>query len=92
LHRVEFDDHPSSSLQLHELLRSMRDDTQLLCNFRGVMQFKKNFAPTWEPACCHVQNPRNGSAVLDAMSLIGLLPPEALLTTSDETFDVSVAG
>jgi nucleoside-diphosphate-sugar epimerase len=92
LHRIEFDDHPSSSPQLHKLLRSMRDDTEPLYNFRGVTQFKRNFVPTWEPAYCYVQNPRNGSAVLDVLSLIGLSPPEALLATSDETFDVLVAG
>jgi phosphatidylglycerol lysyltransferase len=88
LFHLEDDDHPSASATTGDLLRRMRDETGRIYNFRGVSQHKTCYHPSWEPTYFYSQRYDGTSDVLDVLSLIGLLAPEAVNHIHHETFEL----
>ena len=88
LFHLENEDHPSASAFTRDLLRRMRDDVAPVYNFRGVSQHKTCYNPRWEPTYFYSQYRDGTREVLDVLSLIGLLAPEAVYQMRRETFEL----
>jgi hypothetical protein len=88
LFHLEDEDHPSASESTRDLLRRMRDEVAPVYNFRGVSQHKTYYNPRWEPTYFYSRSRDGTSDVLDVLSLIGLLAPEAVYHVRPETFDL----
>lgn len=88
LFHLEDEDHPSASALTGDLLRRMRDEVAPVYNFRGVSQHKTYYNPRWEPTYFYAQAADGTSEVLDVLSLIGLLAPEAVYSMRRETFEL----
>ena len=88
LFHLEDEDHPSASALTRDLLRRMRDEVAPVYNFRGVSQHKTYYNPRWEQTYFYSQCYDGTSDVLDVLSLIGLLAPEAAYRMRRETFDL----
>jgi len=88
LSHLEGEDHPSASAFTRDLLQRMRDDVAPVYNFRGVSQHKTCYNPRWEPTYFYSQYSDGTSEVLDVLSLIGLLAPEAVFQMRRETFEL----
>jgi nucleoside-diphosphate-sugar epimerase len=80
-------DHPSASALTGDLLRQMRDEVAPVYNFKGVSEHKRCYNPRWEPTYFYSARLDATREVLDVLSLIGLLAPEALSRVGPETFD-----
>ena len=88
LFHLEEEDHPSASTSTGDLLRRMRDDIAPVYNFRGVSQHKICYNPRWEPTYFYSRYRDGTREVLDVLSLIGLLTPEAVYHMRRETFEL----
>ena len=88
LSHLEGEDHPSASAYTGDLLRRMRDDVAPVYNFRGVSQHKTCYHPRWEPTYFYSRNRDGTNEVVDVLSLIGLLAPEAVYQMRRETFEM----
>jgi nucleoside-diphosphate-sugar epimerase len=88
LFRLDEEDHPSASALTADILRRMRDEVGPVYNFMGVSQHKACYNPRWEPTYFYSQRYDGTSDVLDVLSLIGLLAPEAVNSVRRETFDL----
>jgi nucleoside-diphosphate-sugar epimerase len=88
LFHLDDEDHPSASGVTRDLLRRMRDEVGPVYNFRGVSHHKTCYNPRWEPTYFYSQRHDGTSDILDVLSLIGLLAPEAVYSVRDETFDL----
>lgn len=87
LSHLDEEDHPSASPSTRDLLRRMRDDVAPVYNFQGVAQHKSCYNPRWEPTYFYSQHRDGTREVLDVLSLIGLLAPEAVYHMRRETFE-----
>lgn len=92
LFHLDAEDHPSASALTGDLLRRMRDEVAPVYNFKGVSQHKTCYNPRWEPAYFHSARLDATHEILDVLSLIGLLAPEALSRAGPETFDLFQGG
>ena len=88
LFHLDDEDHPSASSLTRDLLRRMRDEVGPLYNFKGVSHHKTYYSPRWEPTYFYSRRHDATSDVLDVLSLIGLLAPEAVNKVRRETFDL----
>ena len=88
LFHLDDGDHPSASAITGDLLRRMRDEVGPIYNFMGVSRHKTCYNPRWEPTYFYSQQHDGTGDVLDVLSLIGLLAPEAASNVGDETFDL----
>jgi nucleoside-diphosphate-sugar epimerase len=87
LFHLEEEDHPSASASTRDLFRRIRDEVAPVYNFRGASQHKTCYNPRWEPTYFYAQFRDSTSEVLDVLSLIGLLAPEAVYQMHRETFE-----
>lgn len=88
LSHLDEEDHPSASPFTRDLLRRMRDDVAPVYNFQGVAQHKTCYHPRWEPTYFYARYRDGTREVLDVLSLIGLLAPEAVHQMRRETFEL----
>ena len=88
LFHLEGRDHPSASPLTRDLLRRLRDDVAPVYNFRGVSRHKTCYNPRWEPTHFYSRSYDGTSDVLDVLSLVGLLAPEAASHMRRETFEL----
>jgi phosphatidylglycerol lysyltransferase len=88
LFHLDEEDHPSASAVTRDLLRRMRDEVGPVYNFKGVSQHKTYYNPCWEPTYFYSQRYDSTRDVLDVLSLIGLLAPEAVYNVGRETFEL----
>ncbi len=88
LFNLDDGDHPSASAVTGDILRRMRDEVGPVYNFKGVSHHKTYYNPRWQPTYFYSQRHDGTSDVLDVLSLIGLLAPEAVYNVHHETFDL----
>jgi phosphatidylglycerol lysyltransferase len=88
LFHLDDEDHPSASALTRDLLRRMRDEVGPVYNFKGVSHHKVYYNPRWEPTYFYSQRHDATGDILDVLSLIGLLAPEAVCNVRNETFEL----
>jgi phosphatidylglycerol lysyltransferase len=88
LFHLDHEDHPSASALTRDLLQRMRDEVGPVYNFKSVSRHKTCYNPRWEPTYFYSQRFDGSSDVLDVLSLIGLLAPEAMYNVCPQTFDL----